>query len=113
MNIFLRKFWCAVLLSGALLCSSHVGRADDALVIRGDQSIPLLSDVPLPVQTTHDIFTLKSRRTPKEEIVLLLGNAELFLTPPSATPFEASDRLNSDSDVELKNTNKDSAGDAQ
>ncbi|MEN9826389.1 MAG: hypothetical protein RI953_2134 [Pseudomonadota bacterium] len=113
MNVFLRKFGWVLLLSVSLLCSTNAARADDALVIRGDQSIPLLSDVPVPVESNHEIFMVKPRLTTKEELVLLLGNVELFVTPPQTIPTDVSESLNSDSKVDSKNTNKDSAGDAQ
>lgn len=66
------------------LCSTCVQSAfaDEPLVIRGDQSVSLLSDLPAEVKDSHDIFSVSPRLTKRDELMMLLGNVELFITPP-------------------------------
>ncbi|MFZ9521110.1 MAG: hypothetical protein ACO3A4_11605 [Silvanigrellaceae bacterium] len=113
MNVFLQKFSLALLSVGLLILTPGITRADDELIIRGDQSVPLLSDVPLPVETSPEIFTVKPRRTPSDDLVSLLGNADLFLLPPEAMPFGSTARGDAGLENKPENANKNSAGDGQ
>ena len=77
MSRFVRNtFVCCVAVCG------HIAHAKEPLVIRGDQSISLLSDIPLEVSSSHEIFSVRPRLSSRDELTLLLGNAELFIAPP-------------------------------
>lgn len=76
---------CRNIFVWACAFSAHTARADDALIIRGDQSASMLSDFPAAVSDSPDTFSVRPRMTKKDELVLLLGNADLFITPPAET----------------------------
>lgn len=88
----------------ALQCIGQAA-ATEPLLIRGDQSVPLLSEVPVAVNSSYEIFTVKPRRSARDELISILGNAELFLTPPSDQRVETTD--------ESKKVEKVQSGDGQ
>lgn len=74
-------FRLGAIMAGTLAWTEQA-RAADPLVIRGDQALPLLSEVPVSVNSSYEIFTVRPRRTARDELISILGNADLFLTPP-------------------------------
>ncbi|MEN9808859.1 MAG: hypothetical protein RLZZ488_426 [Pseudomonadota bacterium] len=81
-NIAENIFRHGAVMACTLLCIGQAAAAEP-LLIRGDQSVPLLSEVPVAVNSSYEIFTVKPRRTSRDELISILGNADLFLTPPS------------------------------
>ncbi|MBM3382166.1 MAG: hypothetical protein FJY29_06980 [Betaproteobacteria bacterium] len=73
----------SVLLVGLL----HVGsaHASDDLVIRGDQSKSLLSEVPLPLKALPDWFFEESPTDADAQLKKLLADVELFTRTPATT----------------------------
>ncbi len=78
--------------------------ADEALVIRGDQSAAMLSDIPALVDDSHEIFAVRPRLTKREELILLLGNAELFVTPPVEPNRADTSTLTKENTISEKNS---------
>jgi len=83
----------------------HIAHAKEPLVIRGDQSISLLSDIPLEVSSSHEIFSVRPRLSSRDELILLLGNAELFIAPPVRSSAESDADSKQKNNSEIKNAN--------
>lgn len=73
----------ALMLTCGFVAATPPAFAQEPLVIRGDQARSLLSDVPVVVESSPEIFVLNPRRTERDELISLLSQVELFTTPPA------------------------------
>lgn len=91
------------LILGFTFAAAFDANAGEALIIRGDQSISLLSQLPVQVNSAPQIFSVQPRLTAREEMILILGNAELFISPPIYARTAEGDETNQNSNKKITN----------
>jgi hypothetical protein len=109
-----KVLFAAFLLSAGVSETSHADSTEKTIIIRGDHSPSLLSQIPAAEESSPEIFSVEPRLSAKDELKALLGNAEAFVQPPESLAAELPARKNQNQHAhKIQRTGSQTVGDGQ
>lgn len=77
-----------VFVRGAAVVLPQLALAANGVVIPGDQSTSLLHEVPVPFDSGEESLIAPPQINPRDELISLLGNVEMFVKPPEQNQLQ-------------------------